>query len=147
MKIIFYLPLNTDKPKFVAFLVFVCTTASFIAQISSFKYVSKWDAILAPVAKQWIAKDIPSHWTQSKCTKIAIHWFSKIILKKLFYPIFFFFVLCFSVLYEKKTVLPIIWFVSCVHPTILCCAIFSYPPDSDIEGEFLVEFFTPEHPR
>ena len=35
MKIILYLPVNTDKPKFVAFLVFVCMTASFIAQISS----------------------------------------------------------------------------------------------------------------
>ena len=45
-------PENTDKPKFVAFLVFVCMTASFIAQISSFENVSKRDAILAPVAKQ-----------------------------------------------------------------------------------------------
>ena len=43
-------PENTDKPKFVAFLVFVCMTASFIAQISSFENVSKRDAILAPVA-------------------------------------------------------------------------------------------------
>ena len=58
MKIFFYLPVNTDKPKFVAFLVFVCMTASFIAQISSFENVSKRDAILAPVAKQWIAKDV-----------------------------------------------------------------------------------------
>ena len=73
MKIIFYLPVNTDKPKFVAFLVFVCTTASFIAQIN----VSKRDAILAPVAKQWIAKDIPSYGSQSKRAKIAIHWFGK----------------------------------------------------------------------
>ena len=53
----------------------------------------------------------------------------------------------FSVVYEKKTVLPIIGFVSRVHPMILCCAIFSYLSDSDIEGEFLVEFFTPERPR
>ena len=52
MKIIFYLPMNTDKPNFVALLVFVCTTASFIAQISSSENVSKEDAILAPVAKQ-----------------------------------------------------------------------------------------------
>ena len=52
----------------------------------------------------------------------------------------------FSVLYERNTVLPINWFVSCRHPMILCCAIFSYPSDSDIEGEFLVEFVTPEHP-
>ena len=33
MKIIFYLLVNSDKPKLVALLVFVCTTASFIAQI------------------------------------------------------------------------------------------------------------------
>ena len=64
MKTIFYLSVNTDKPKVVAFLVFVCTTASFIAQISSSENVSKWDAILAPVAKQWIAKDIPSYGSQ-----------------------------------------------------------------------------------
>ena len=49
MKMIFYLPVNTEKPKFVAFLVFV----------SSFENVLKRDAILAPVAKRWIAKDIP----------------------------------------------------------------------------------------
>ena len=58
MKIIFYLPVNTGKPKFVAFFVFVCMAASFIAQISSFR-------LLAPVAKQWIAEDIPSYWSQS----------------------------------------------------------------------------------
>ena len=34
-EIIFYLPVNTDKLKFVAFLVFVCSTVSTIAQISS----------------------------------------------------------------------------------------------------------------
>ena len=75
MKIIFYLPVNTDKPKVVAFLVFVCTTASFIAQISSSENVWKRDAILAPVAKQWIAKDIPSYGSQSKRAKIANQWF------------------------------------------------------------------------
>ena len=52
MKIIFYLPVNTDKPKFLAFLAFVCTIASFIAQISSSECVSKRDFIMAPVAKQ-----------------------------------------------------------------------------------------------
>ena len=77
MKIIFYLPINTDKPKFVAFLVFACTTASFIAQISFLENVSKRDAILPPVAKQWIAKDIPSYGSQSKRAKIAIYWFGK----------------------------------------------------------------------
>ena len=30
---------------------------------------------------------------------------------------------------------------------ILCCAIFSYPSDSDIEGEFLIEIFTPVRSR
>ena len=74
----FYLPVNNGKPKFVAFLVFVCTTSSFITQISSFENVSKQDAILARVAKQWIANDIiPSYGSQSKLTKIAIHWFGK----------------------------------------------------------------------
>ena len=77
MKIIFYLPVNTNKPKIVTFLVFVCTTASFIAQISSSENALKWDAILALVAKQWIAKDIPSYGNQSKRAKIAIHWFGK----------------------------------------------------------------------
>ena len=50
-KIIFYLPVNNHKPKFdVAFLVFVCTTASFIAQISSSENVFKRDVTLALVA-------------------------------------------------------------------------------------------------
>ena len=52
MKIIFYLPVNTDKPNFVATFVFVCATASFIAQILSSESVSKRDAIFATVAKQ-----------------------------------------------------------------------------------------------
>ena len=77
MKKIFYLPVNTDKPKLVAFLVFVWMTASFIAQISSSENVSKRDAILARVAKQWIAKDIPSYGSQSKRAKISTHWFGK----------------------------------------------------------------------
>ena len=50
------MPVNTDKPRFVASLVFVCTTVSIIAQISSFENVSRRDAILAQVAKHWIAK-------------------------------------------------------------------------------------------
>ena len=52
MKIIFYLPVNTNKPKIVAFSVLVCMTASFTAQISSSENALKRDAILAPVAKQ-----------------------------------------------------------------------------------------------
>ena len=77
MKIIFYLPVNTDKPTFVAFVVFVCTTASFIAQISSSENVLRRDAILAPFPKQRTAKDIPSYGSQTKRAKIAIHLFGK----------------------------------------------------------------------
>ena len=69
-----YLPVNTDKPKFVAVLVFV---SSFIAQLSSSENVSKRDAILVPVAKQWIANDLLSYGSQSKPAKIAIYWFGK----------------------------------------------------------------------
>ena len=71
MKIIFYLPVNTDNPKFVAFLVLY--DCFIFAQISSFENVSKRDAILTPVAKQSIAKDIPSYGSQSKRAKIAFH--------------------------------------------------------------------------
>ena len=49
MKIIFSLPVNNDKPKFVTFLVFLCSTTSFVAQTSSLENVSKGDALLAPV--------------------------------------------------------------------------------------------------
>ena len=77
MKTIFYLSVYTDKPKFVGFRVFLCTAASFIDQILSFKSVLKWDTILAPFEKEWIAKDIPSYGSQSKHTKTAIHLFCK----------------------------------------------------------------------
>ena len=73
LKIILYLPVNTDKPRFVVFLAFLCTTASYIAQIPSSENVLKRDAILAPVAKQELARDIPSYGSQSKRAKIAIH--------------------------------------------------------------------------
>ena len=52
MNIIFYLTSEHREAKFLAFLVFVCTTASFIAQISPCRNVYKQHAILAPVAKQ-----------------------------------------------------------------------------------------------
>ena len=78
MKIIFYLPVNTNRPKFVALLVCVCTTASFVAQMLYSEKVSKWDAILAQVTKQWIAKDIiTSYGSQPESVKITIHWFGK----------------------------------------------------------------------
>ena len=62
--------MNTNKPKFAPFLVFVYKTDSFNAQISSSQNVSKRDAIFAPVAKQGIAKDIPSYGSQSKRAKL-----------------------------------------------------------------------------
>ena len=52
MKIIFYLPVNPDKPNFVTFLVFFCMTPSFLAQFLSSENVLKQDNILALVAKQ-----------------------------------------------------------------------------------------------
>ena len=42
-------------------------------KLSSPDNVFKRDAILAPVAKQWIAKDIPSYGSQTNRAKIAIH--------------------------------------------------------------------------
>ena len=56
-----YRPVNTDKPNFVSFLVFAGAAASFTTKILSFETVAKREAILNPVEKQWISKDIPSH--------------------------------------------------------------------------------------
>ena len=57
-----------------AFLVFIGTTASFIAQISSTGKCLKARRLLGSGRKkQWIAKDIPSNRSQSKCAKSAIH--------------------------------------------------------------------------
>ena len=47
-----YQPVNTSKPNFVSFLVFVGTAASFTAKIASFETVAKQDTILNPVPKQ-----------------------------------------------------------------------------------------------
>ena len=59
MKIIFYPPVNRNKLNFVALLVFVSTTASFIAKISYSENVFKRDAILAP--KQYYTVDIQGY--------------------------------------------------------------------------------------
>ena len=76
-QIFFYRPVISDKPNFVSFLVFVGAAASFTAKISPFETVVKQEAILIPVPKQWISKDILSYGSQSEHTKIAIHWFGK----------------------------------------------------------------------
>ena len=74
MEIFFYLLVNTDKLQQVAFLVFIGTTTSFIAQISSTGKCLKARRLLGSGRKkQWIAKDIPSNGSQSKCAKSAIH--------------------------------------------------------------------------
>ena len=74
MEIFFYLLVNTDKLQQVAFLVFIGTTASFIAQISSTGKCLKARRLLGSGRKkQWIATDIPSNRSQSKCAKSAIH--------------------------------------------------------------------------
>ena len=51
MKITFYLPVNTDKPTFVAFLVLFCTTASFVAKIPSSQNVNRqgYSELLQPI--------------------------------------------------------------------------------------------------
>ena len=51
-KFFFYRPVNTDKPNFVFFLVFVGAAAPFTAKILSFENVVKREAILNPVPKQ-----------------------------------------------------------------------------------------------
>ena len=69
----FYRPLNTNKPNFVSFLVFLGAAALFSAKISSFETVAKREAILNPVPKQSVSKDIPNFGSQSERAKIAIH--------------------------------------------------------------------------
>ena len=77
-KILFSRPVNTDKPNFVSFLVFVGAAASFTAKISSFETVAKREAESRhEQMKQWISKDIPSYGSQSERAKIAIHWFGE----------------------------------------------------------------------
>ena len=69
----FYQPLNTNKPNSVSFLVFLGAAALFSAKISSFETVAKREAILNPVPKKSVSKDIPNFGSQSERAKIAIH--------------------------------------------------------------------------
>ena len=50
-RIFFYQPVNTDKPNFVSFLVFIGAAASFKAKISYFETVAKREANLNPRLK------------------------------------------------------------------------------------------------
>ena len=78
MKIFFYLPVNSEKPKFVAVLVFVsCTIAPFIAQISSRKCVET-RRHLGSCGKTVNSQGYSElRAIRSKRAKIAIHWFGK----------------------------------------------------------------------
>ena len=73
----FYRLVNTNKPNFVSFLLFVGAAALFTAKISSFETVANREAILNPVPKQSISKDIPHFGSQSERAKIAIHLFGE----------------------------------------------------------------------
>ena len=95
MKIIFY-PISEHREAKVRRFLGICLYDCFIyrtnLQISSSGNVLERDAILAPVAKQWIAKDIPSYGSQSKraisrswvayqsarktLTTVLLEWFS-----------------------------------------------------------------------
>ena len=69
------IPVDTDEAKLVAFLVFVCTNASFIAQISCSEMSrSETPSWLRSQNSEWpMAKDIPSYGSQSKRAKSAVH--------------------------------------------------------------------------
>ena len=73
-KFFFYRPVNTDKPKFVSFLVFAGAAASFTAKILSFETVAKREAILNPFPKQWISKDIPSYGSRTRENCYPLIW-------------------------------------------------------------------------
>ena len=75
---LFFLPTSKCRQaKFCLFLRIVGEAASFTDKIWSFETVAKREAILNPLSKQWISKDIPSYGSQSECAKIAIHWFGE----------------------------------------------------------------------
>ena len=58
--------------------VCICWRSCFItAKISSFETVAKREAILDPVPKHWLSKDIPSYRSQSERTKITFHRFGE----------------------------------------------------------------------
>ena len=75
-KIVFYRPVNTHKPNFFSFLVFVGAADSLTAL--KFHLSKLWrNEKKNPVPKQWISKDIASYKSQSQRAKIAIHWFGE----------------------------------------------------------------------
>ena len=70
VKIIFWPPVNTDKPKFVAFLVFFLYDCFIYRSNFVFRKFLETRRHLGSVAKQWIAKDIQSYWSQQKRAEI-----------------------------------------------------------------------------
>ena len=75
-----HLPVNTDKLKFVDFQVLVCTTALFIAQISTFLKISRkgTPSWLRSQKSEQPRKDIPSYGSQLKtrenCYSLIMIW-------------------------------------------------------------------------
>ena len=77
-KIFFYRPVNIPTSQSLSLSWYLLVQLlPFIANISSFETVAKRGAILNPVPKQWISKDIPSYGSQSEGAKISIHWFGE----------------------------------------------------------------------
>ena len=77
-KIFFYRPVNIPTSQSLSLSWYLLVQLlPFTANISSFETVAKQGAILNPVPKQWISKDIPSYGSQSEGAKISIHWFGE----------------------------------------------------------------------
>ena len=75
-----FLPTSKHQQAKICRFVGMCLYDCFICRSNVVfrKIVSKWDAILAQVTKQWIAKDIiTSYGSQPESVKITIHWFGK----------------------------------------------------------------------
>ena len=68
---------QVEVRRFLGICLYDCSIYRSNKLISSSENFSKRDSILASVAKQWKAKDIPSYGSQSKRAKIAIHWLVK----------------------------------------------------------------------
>ena len=60
----FFLPTSKHREAKVCFFLGTCWRSCFIYRYSSFETVAKREAILNPVPKQWISKDIPSYGSQ-----------------------------------------------------------------------------------
>ena len=74
-KILFYWPVNTDKPNFSLSWYLLVQLLHLPLKFHLSKLLR--NDTQNPVLKQWISKDIPSYGRQSERAKIAIHWFGE----------------------------------------------------------------------